>query len=133
MNYSDLKKIGGGIVVTIGYPGTMVFEKRLFCVSDLERYNGLSIGQLFNAVRELNGKRIEDYGTKWPTFFGHFSDENMTNIVPSPQFTYIQRAFNNCTDDYMRLVLVCDQLGEEVPECISTEELKTRIAVFLNS
>lgn len=134
MNYTDLKVIGGGIVVTLGMKGTSLFEKRLYCVSDLQHTNDLTPGQLFNAVRELNGKTKEDYGLKWPIFRkpgtsgdeGPISDEKI-----SGQYKYIRGSFNNANSDLEKLVAVCSQLDEEVPELISTEELKKRIEEHL--
>lgn len=120
MNHMDIKRIGGVIAVTVGY------EPRLYAVQELEKSNSLTIGQLFNAVRSLNGKSIADYGDKWPKF------SNGTSTV-SGKFTYIQEAFKACTSDLERLRLTCEQLGEELPELIDRDEIKKRIDAFLSA
>lgn len=134
MNYEDLKKIGGALVVTIGYKGSERYEQRLYCVSDLEFENSITIGQMFNAVRELNGKSTTDYGDRWPVTYP-------VNVITQPgeerkfsgQFAKLISSFQNCTSDLARLELVCDQLGEDMLELISTEELKKRIDLHLNA
>ncbi|UYE98479.1 hypothetical protein XbC2_50 [Xanthomonas phage XbC2] len=112
-----LKAITG--VVLIRKDGTDM----LCCVEDLTRTKHFTIGQIFNAVRVLYGKSVEQYGKLWP----HYKDEN-ENI--SNDWKALSQAHENCDTDYEFLVEACKQLNEEVPEIVAKAEVEKRIQML---
>lgn len=116
-----LKEIGGVILVQTSD------ESRLYCIDDLQYVNELTIGQLFNAVRILNSKSIEDYGDLWPTFRVQ-SGERKGEI--SEKFKTISSVLKNRKNDLERLKLVFAQLQEEFPELYEREKAQERLELF---
>lgn len=116
-----LRTIGGVILIQTAN------EPRLYCIEDLEHENTLTIGQLFNAVRILNGKTIQDYGKDWPYFS---IQEGERKGEPSQQFRTISSVLKNRSNDLERLQLVCSQLNEEMPAIIARDKVQERLDLF---
>lgn len=112
-----LKTISG--VVLINKDG----ENILCCLEDMQGTKYFTIGQIFNAVRVLNGKSVSDYGKIWPCF----KDDN-NNI--SNDWKALKQIQSNCESDYDFLVEVCKQLKEEVPEVVPREIVETQLFLF---
>lgn len=97
--------------------GVLLIEKegspKLVCIEDLGFAKHFSIGQLFNAIRVLNNKTVEQYGTKWP--------KSSVGAEPSKVWLSLQEAYNSSNSDLEFLEDVCEQLGEEVPAIVERE------------
>lgn len=111
-----LKAISG--VVLIRKDGTDM----LCCVEDLTRSKHFTVGQIFNAVRVLHDKSVEEYGKLWP----HYK----VNGVVSNDWLAVTEVLANCDTDYDFLVEVCKQLNEEVPEIVPRADVETRIQLL---
>lgn len=111
-----LKAISG--VLLINKDG----EERLYCIEDMQNSKYFSVGQIFNAVRILYGKEVQDYGKLWPKY--------KVNDAISNDWLYLQSIMENCDTDYDFLVEACNQLNEEVPEIVSREDVKKRLELF---
>lgn len=98
----------GTIVITRGG-----WEDKLYNINDLPYMLECEPGQLFNAVARYYGKTPKDYGAMWPK-------TKTPQGTPSKAFVMIQDQIRSQLSDYLRLTLVCDHLGEDVPEL--TEE-----------
>ncbi len=116
-----LKQIGGVILVQKND------ESRLYCIADLEYVNELSTGQLFNAVRVLNGKTVQDYGDDWPKFRVE-KGERVGEI--SEKWKTINEVLKKRSNDLERLKLVFAQLKEEFPEVLDHDKTQERLDLF---
>lgn len=106
--------------------GVLLIEKegssKLVCIEDLGFTKHFSIGQLFNAIRVLNNKTVEQYGNKWPK--SNVGDE------PSKVWQSLQEAYSTSKSDLEFLQDVCEQLGEEVPEIIERETVLKQLEQY---
>lgn len=97
--------------------GVLLIEKegstKLVCIEDLGFAKHFSIGQLFNAIRVLNNKTVEQYGNKWP--------RSAVGDEPSKVWLSLQEAYNSSDSDLEFLKDVCEQLGEEVPAIVERD------------
>lgn len=119
-NYSkNLQDITG--VVVIDADG----EERLCCLDDMQHTKYFTIGQIFNAVRVLNGKTTESYGKLWPRYSSEVEGE-----TTSKDWKTLQSMFLNCDSDYDTVVEVCKQLKEEVPEIVPRATVQERLNMF---
>lgn len=99
--------------------GVLLIEKdgedKLVCIEDLGHSKHFSIGQLFNAVRVLNDKSIEQYGDKWPTCSVGTEESNDWKAIKS--------VYQSTETDLEFLFEVCEQLGEEIPKVVPRDEV----------
>ncbi len=114
-----LKTIQGAVLITHNN------EDLLCCIEDLQSTKYFSIGQIFHAVRVLNGKTVEDYGNLWPKY----RPANGTN-PQSNDWQHIAAAYENCESDYDFLVEACNQLKEEVPAIVARKTVEQNISAF---
>ena len=114
-----LKEITG--VVLISKDG----EDLLCCLEDMTKSKYFTVGQIFNAVRILNGKSVEDYKRKWPKY-----KDSTGNI--SNDWKALEQAKANCESDYDFLVEVCKQLNEDVPDVIPRETVQKNLSNLKN-
>ena len=92
----------------------------LCCLEDMQLTKYFTIGQIFNAVRVLNAKTVDQYGKLWP----RYKDEN-ENV--SNDWKYLQSVYESSESDYDFLVAACEQLKEEVPAIVPRAEVEKRI------
>lgn len=111
-----LKTITGVVLINVGN------EDVLCCLEDMQYSKYFTIGQIFNAIRVLNGKTVNDYGKLWPKF--------KVDGVVTNEWIHLQSIMNNCDSDYDFLVEVCNQLQEEVPAVVERSKVLDRIEVF---
>lgn len=119
-NSETLKKIGG--VVLIDKDGT----PKLCSLEDMQFSKHFTVGQLFRAVQVLNGKTIEQYGNKWPSYW----KDKDNNVMSDSYKTLIENYNNKFDSDYDFLVEVCNQLGEEVPEVVARKTVLERLELY---
>ncbi len=97
--------------------GVLLIEKegspKLVCIEDLGFTKHFSIGQLFNAIRVLNNKTVDQYGNKWP--------KSTVGDEPSKVWLSLQEAYSSSNSDLDFLEDVCEQLGEEMPAIVSRD------------
>lgn len=113
---ASLKAITG--VLLINKDG----EDHLYCIDDMQHTKYFTIGQIFNAVRVLYGKEVNDYGKLWP----HYK----VGVSISNDWKAIQSAMESCTSDYDFLIEACKQLNEEVPEVVPREKVQQRLEMY---
>jgi hypothetical protein len=113
-----LKAITG--VLLISKDGTDM----LCCIEDLQNTKHFTIGQIFNAIRVLNGKSVKDYGSLWPKYRVS-SDDSI-----SKDWEALTSAYQNCDSDYEFLIAACEQLKEEVPEIVERKTVEKQIELF---
>lgn len=118
-NSETLKKIGG--VVLIDKDGT----PKLCALEDMQYSKHFTVGQLFRAVQVLNGKTIEQYGNKWPSYW-----KDKENNIISDSYTALIENYKNFESDYSFLVEVCNQLGEEVPKIVERKVIQERLELY---
>lgn len=104
--------------------GVLLIEKdgdeKLVCIEDLGNSKHFSIGSLFNAIRVLNNKNIDQYGSKWVRCA--VGTDN-----PSNDWLAIVQNHKNADSDLEFLRDVCIQLGEEMPEVVSKPVVQKKI------
>lgn len=98
-------------------------EPRLCCLADMQNTKHFGVGQIFNAIAELNGKTSKNYGKLWPKF-------RDSNGDVSKEWKTLEVALENCNNDYEFVIEACKQLQEEVPECIPRSEVQKRLDQF---
>lgn len=91
------------------------WEKNLYQVSDLAFLNEIEMGQLFYAVAGYYGKTPEQYGARWVNFMS-------PQGTVSKAYRFIETELGKLKNDYLKLCLVCDQLGEDHIQAIETEQ-----------
>ncbi|AUS02767.1 hypothetical protein NVP2275O_186 [Vibrio phage 2.275.O._10N.286.54.E11] len=109
-DYSKDAIPAGTIVITRGG-----WEDNLYTVEDLQYMREVNVGQLFRAVARYYNKSKKDYGNLWPraaTPLGEISKA----------YKLIESEIMNQRNDYDKLVMVCAQLGEDVPMMIETNQ-----------
>ncbi|AFA44716.1 hypothetical protein ACQ27_gp572 [Klebsiella phage K64-1] len=114
-----LKAIGGVLIIDVKG------EPKLCAMEDLKKSKFFDIGSLFNAIRVLNNKEVEDYGLKWPTYrdaSGEISNSWKT----------IQEVHSRSDNDWDFIVAVCEQLNEEVPEVLEKYIVLQNLDSFRN-
>ena len=106
--------------------GVLLIEKngedKLVCIEDLRSSKHFSIGQLFNAIRVLNNKTVQQYGAKWPR-----SD---VGTECSNDWLALKAAYKNSNSDYEFLIEVCNQLQETVHEVVEREKVLKKLEKF---
>ena len=117
-NSGYLKAITG--VVLISKDG----DDMLCCLEDMQSTKYFTIGQIFNAVRVLYGKTVNDYGNLWPKY-RVYRDGPISN-----DWIALQQIQENCESDYDFLVEVCKQLKEEVPVVVARETVEKQLVIF---
>lgn len=124
----NLRNITGTVV--IDFDG----EERLCCLEDMQFTKAFSIGQLFNAVRVLNGKSAESYGKLWPRYSADTSPNTLDSTEDtdgtSQGWKVLKAAMAACESDYEMLTLVCNQLQEEVPVIVPKAKVQERLNMF---
>lgn len=113
-----LKAIGG--VLLIEKDG----EQKLVCIEDLGHAKHFSIGQLFNAIRVLNNKTVQQYGDKWPT------SSVGTGTASKDWQALVSVHQNESETDLEFLFEVCEQLGEEIPKIVPREEVQKQLEQY---
>lgn len=117
MNSAYMKAIKGVVVINVDK------QPKLYSLDDMQHSQFFGIGQLFNAVADLNGKTPSQYGKLWPKF----RDQN---DEVSKEWQELSAKHNSRESDYSFLVEICKQLQEEVPEILPRNEVQKRLDEF---
>lgn len=118
MNTSSvLKAIGGVLLIEV------LGESKLCCVEDMKSTKFFSTGQIFNAIRVLNDKTVEDYGKVWPQY------RNQDGEI-STDWKTLEAVRESCNSDWEFVIEVCDQLQEDVPDVIERKEVQAQLEKF---
>ncbi|ELW0836591.1 hypothetical protein ACRYKS_26610 [Escherichia coli] len=118
MNTSSVLKAIGGVLL-IEVQG----EPKLCCLEDMKNTKHFSTGQIFNAIRVLNDKSVQDYGKVWPSYV------NPEGEI-SADWKTIEAVRVSCESDWDFIVEVCDQLQEDVPEIVERKEVLAQLDKF---
>jgi hypothetical protein len=121
-----MSNVHSGYLKTI--TGVLLISKdgddMLCCIEDLQNTKHFTIGQIFNAIRVLNGKSVKDYGSLWPKYRVGYES------TISKDWEALTSAYNNCESDYEFLIAACEQLQEEVPEIVERKKVEKQIELF---
>lgn len=116
-NAEYMKAIKGVVLINVDN------QPKLYTLDDMQRSQYFSIGQIFNAVAELNSKTPLQYGKLWPKF----RDQN---DEVSKEWKELQEKHETRDSDYSFLVSVCGILQEEVPAVLPRNEVQQRLDEF---
>lgn len=119
VEHSQILQTVGGVVL-INHEGS----EKLCCLEDMQHTKYFTIGQLFNAVRVLNGKNVEEYGDLWPSY------RNRKTGEVSADWETLKAVLVNCDSDYDFMVEACAQLNEDVPEVIDRKQVVERLELL---
>lgn len=112
-----MKAIKGVVVINVDK------QPKLYSLEDMQQSQFFGIGQLFNAVADLNGKTPSQYGKLWPKF----RDQN---DEVSKEWQELSTKHSSRENDYSFLVEICKYLQEEVPEVLPRNEVQKRLDEF---